>query len=157
MRAAPRSSGSVVLDASAMMALSSAEAGRDALVTAELARYANLGYGLYAPGVLIAETVFVLCGKLKSRSLSPADYQNAVAVFQRTMSSVSAPPGDDSALITRAEQTSSGYGCSRSADGIYIALAEELQLSGPVTILTFDRNMPAHPAAKAPTTTVRLL
>jgi hypothetical protein len=27
-------------------------------------------------------------------------------------------------LIARAEQIRSGYGCSRSADGIYIALAE---------------------------------
>jgi len=151
------SPGAVVLDANVVIALASSEAGRDALATAEIARYGSMGYPLFAPGVIIAETLYVLCGKLKSGSLSPTDYATAVAVFQRTMATVLPPPRGDSALIQRAEQISSGYGCSRSADGIYIALAEELQQSMPAVILTFDRDMPGQAASKAPSVTVQLL
>lgn len=151
------SPGAVVLDASVVIALASGEVGRDAIATAEIARYGSMGYQLFAPGVIIAETLYVLCGKHKSGSLSPTDYATAVAVFQRTMATVQPPPNGDVALIQRAEQISNGYGCSRSADGIYIALAEELQKSMPTIILTFDQHMPGQAASKAPSVTVQLL
>jgi predicted nucleic acid-binding protein len=73
------------------------------------------------------------------------------------MITVQPPPSGDVALIQRAEQISNGYGCSRSADGIYIALAEELQQSVQTVILTFDQNMPNQAASKAPSVTVQLL
>jgi predicted nucleic acid-binding protein len=117
--------GAVVLDANVTIALASNEPGRDALVTAAITHYAGLGYRLFTPGVIVAETLYILCGKLNSGSLSPTDYATAVATFRRTMTTVFPPPSRDFALIQRAEQISSSYGCSRSADGIYIALAEE--------------------------------
>ena len=149
--------GAVVLDANVVVALASGEAGRDGAVTAEIARYGNMGYELFAPGVLAAEGLYVLCGKLNSGSLSPSDYATAVAVLQRTMAPVLPPPNGDNALIQRAEQISSGYGCSRSADGIYIALAEELARTRPTVLLTFDRELPKQAAKQAPSVTVQLL
>lgn len=151
------SPGAVVLDANVVIALASAEVGRDTLVAAELAHYGSLGYQLFAPGVLISETLFVLCGKLNSGSLSPADYSAAVTVFQRTMASVLPSPGGDVALIRRSEQIGNGYGCSRSADSIYIALAEELEQTRVTVLLTFDRQLPGQAANKAPSVTVQLL
>ena len=151
------SPGAVVLDANVIIALASAEVGRDALVTAEIAHYGSLGYQLFAPGVLISETLYVLCGKLNSGSLSPTDYAVAVAVFQRTMTSVLPPPNGDAALIQRAEQIGNGYGCSHSADSIYIALAEELEQTRQTVLLTFDQQLPGQAANKAPTVTVKLL
>ena len=151
------SPGALVLDANVVIALVSGEVGRDALVTAEITRYGSLGYQLFAPGVLIAETLYVLCGKLNSGSLGPTDHAAAVAVFQRTMTTVLPPPSGDATLIQRAEQISSGYGCSRSADGIYIALAEELERTRPTVLLTFDKEIPKQAAKQASTVTVQLL
>ena len=149
--------GALVLDANVVIALASNEPGRDALVTAQITHYASLGYQLYAPGVIVAETLYILCGKLNSGSLSPSDYATAVATFHRTMMTVLPPPNGDVGLIQRAEQISSGYGCSRSADGIYIALAEELQQTQPTVLLTFDQELPKQAIKQAPTVNVQLL
>ncbi|MCW3094937.1 MAG: hypothetical protein JWL77_555 [Chthonomonadaceae bacterium] len=153
----PSSAGALVLDANVVIAISSKETGRDALATAEITNYVNLGYQLYAPGVIVAETLFVLCGKKNSGSLSLADYATAVVTFERVMASVLPPPNGDVSLIQRAEQIGNGYGCSRSADGIYIALAEELTATGPTELLTFDQGCPNQAAANAPTVTVKVL
>ena len=157
MTPAPSFAGSLVLDANVSIAICSKEAGRDALATAEITRYLRTGYHLFAPGVIVAETLYVLCGKRTSGSLSPADYATSVAAFERLMLSVSPPPGGDARLIRRAEQILAGYGCSRSADGIYIALAESLALTQPATLLTFDKELPKQVAKNAPTVRVHLL
>ncbi len=149
--------GAVAIDANVMIAVSSREAGRDVIATAELANYASLGYEWFAPGTIISETLYILCGKLNSGVLSPTDYATAVQTFARTMNSVLPPPSGDATLIQRAEQIGSGYGCSRSADGIYIALAEQLALSRPTVLLTFDTGLPKQAAMHAPTVTVHLL
>ena len=49
------------------------------------------------------------------------------------------------------------YGCSRSADGIYVALAEILAQTMPTVILTFDQNMQNQITRNAPTVTVQVL
>ena len=71
------------------------------------------------------------------------------------MASVLPPPNGEASLIHRAEQIGSGYGCSRSADGLYIALAEELTATRPTILLTFDQGLPNQAAANAPTVTVK--
>ncbi len=149
--------GAVTIDANVMIAISSREAGHDAVATAELGRYASLGYEWFAPGTIISETLYILCGKLNSGILSPADYATAVQTFARTMNSVLPPPTGDAALVLRAEQIGSGYGCSRSADGIYIALAEQLAQTQPTVLLTFDKGLPKQAAMHAPTVMVHLL
>jgi predicted nucleic acid-binding protein len=149
--------GALILDANIVIALSCVEPGRDVLVMAEVRSFAQLGYRLYAPGVVIGETLYVLCGKLNSGSLTPGDYSTAVEAFRRTMANVLPPPNGDAALIERAEQISSGYGCSRSADGIYIALAEELTRILPTVLLTFDKELPKQASNKGPSVTAKLL
>ena len=138
----PSNPGALVIDANITIALTAKETRREAKALAEMARYAQLGYEWFAPGVIIAETLYILCGKKQSGALSTFDYATAVLGFQTTMASIQPPPNGDRALIARAEQIGEGYGCSRSADGIYIALAEELSQTRPTVLLTFDQNMP---------------
>jgi len=143
----PVNPGAVAIDANVLIAISSHEAGRDAVATAELSRYVSLGYEWFAPGTIISETLYILCGKLNSGILSPADYMTAVQTFDRTMHSILPPPNGDAALVQR----------SRSADGIYIALAEQLAQTRPTVLLTFDKGLPKQAAMHAPTVTVHLL
>jgi len=153
----PSSAGALVLDANVVIAISSKETGRDALATTEITNYVNSGYRLYSPGVIVAETLYVLCRKKTNGSLSLSDYATAIATFERVMASVMPPPDGDISLIQRAEQIGSGYGCSRSADGIYIALAEQLTATGPTELFTFDRGCANQAAANAPRVTVKVL
>lgn len=73
------------------------------------------------------------------------------------MQGILPPPRGDASLITRAEEVRSGYGCSRSADGIYIALAEELARQGPTNLLTFDQDLENQAKQNAPTVSVHLI
>jgi hypothetical protein len=63
------------------------------------------------------------------------------------MSHVNPPPTGDRALIKRAEEIRGGLGCSRSADGIYLALAEELTKESATEVVTFDNGMKAQATA----------
>jgi predicted nucleic acid-binding protein len=67
------------------------------------------------------------------------------------------PSGGDASLLVRAEEVRSGYGCSRSTDGLYIALAEELARQCPVEILTLDEGYINQVANNAPSVKVNLL
>ena len=51
---------------------------------------------------------------------------NVLKSFEAQMKAILQPPGGDAALITKAEEMRKGYGCGRSADSIYLALAWEL-------------------------------
>ena len=84
----------------------------------------------------------VLCGKERRHALSPSEHAQAVAYFQMFMTGVLPPPNSDASLILRADQICSGYGCSHSADAIYIALAEELSQTYETRLLTFDGGLP---------------
>ena len=59
--------------------------------------------------------------------------------------------------MLRAEQIRSGYGCSHSADGLYIALAEQLGRSQPTTLLTLDAGLSKQAARNAATVIVDLI
>lgn len=151
------STGAVVIDGSVAIAISASETGRDQKASAELVRYATADYAFYAPGVIVAETLYVLCGKLQQGLLTLAEHAQAVSDFQTLMTKILPPPSGEAAIILRAEAMRSGYGCSRSADGIYIALAEELTKSMPTVVLTFDQSMGKQAASHAPTVNVELL
>jgi predicted nucleic acid-binding protein len=157
MASQPISFAAVVLDANVVIAIAAKETGRDVVATSEIARYAALGYDLYAPGALVTETLYALCNKVNEGTLSLADHAAAVGNFVRTMRTVKPPPSGDASLIQRAEQIRAGYGCSRSADGVYIALAEELALTIPTVLLTFDQGVPRQAASNATTVAVKLL
>ena len=57
----------------------------------------------------------------------------------------------------RANQICEGYGYSRSADALSIALAEELSQTTTTRLLTFDQGLPKQVAQNAPLVNVHLL
>jgi len=148
---------SLTIDANVLIALCAKERDKHAIADAELTRCAQAGYRFYAPGVVIAECLYVLCKKLEDSSLSPIDHAAAVADLCTYMGMILPPPQGDRALIARAEQIRSGYGCSRSADGLYLALTEELSGTGPAEFLTFDAGLQNQVRANAPSVVIRLL
>lgn len=103
------------------------------------------------------EVLSIFCKKLQDGLIDAATHQQAVEDFNDYMSVILPPPNGDAALIIRAEETRAGYGCSRSADGFYIALAEELGKAGTTELLTFDKGMVNQAAKNAPTVKVHLL
>jgi len=152
-----RAAGSLVVDANVVIAISAKEVGRASKAQEEINAFASVGYLLYAPGVFVAETQFALCRKFADGQLSAADYSRPLANFEMLAPAILPPPAGDVSLISRAQAISSGYGCSRSADALYIALAESLAATLPTVLLTFDADLPKQAASHAPTLTVKLL
>jgi predicted nucleic acid-binding protein len=148
---------SLIIDANVLIALCAKEVDKYAIADAQLTRFAQAGYRFYAPGVIIAECLYVLCKKLDGGSLSPADHASAVADLCTYMGMILPPPHGDRTLIARAEQIRSGYGCNRSADGLYLALAEELAVVSTSELLTFDAGLPNQAKANAPSVAISLL
>lgn len=153
----PVNPGAVVVDANIAVAISSREAVRDVTATAELSRYASLGFEWFAPGAIVTETLYALCQKHQAGLITSAEYQDAVNEFEILMASLLPPPDGEASLIQRAHAITSGYGCSRSADSVYIALGEILSVSRTTVILTFDKDLPKQAVRNAPTVTVHLL
>jgi predicted nucleic acid-binding protein len=149
--------GSIVVDANVLIAIVCNEANRVSVAHKELSHYASLGFGLYAPGVVVAECLYVICGKLNNGTLTPTAYQTAVNSFTAMMASILPPPDGDKCLIERAAQINDGYGCSRSADAIYIALAEKLTAINTTLLLTFDKELPKQAAKNSPLIVVKVL
>lgn len=149
--------GAVVIDANVAIAISSKEAGREPQANAELLRYSTAGYLFYAPGAIVAETLYILCGKLQQGALTVPEHAHAILTFETLMMNILPPPDGEVSLVRRAEAIRTSYGCSRSADGIYVALAEVLAQSMPTVILTFDQNMQNQITRNAPTVTVQVL
>lgn len=58
-------------------------------------------------------------------------------------------------LVTRAVEIRKTYGCSRSSDSLYIALAESLAGNHSVEIFTLDAGMTNQAAKNAPSVVVR--
>jgi predicted nucleic acid-binding protein len=148
---------SLIIDANVLIALCAKELDKYAVADAELTRRAQAGYVFYAPGVIVAECLYVLCKQLEVGSLSTADHAAAVADLCTYMGMILPPPGGDRTLVARAEQIRAGYGCSRSADGLYLALAEELTTSGSVELVTFDTHLPNQARVNAPSVSILLL
>jgi predicted nucleic acid-binding protein len=149
--------GAVIVDASVAIAISAKEVGREPKATAEMLLYSTAGYQFYAPGAIIAETLYILCGKLQQGLFTVAEHTQAVLDFEAVMVNILPPPDGEISLIARAEAIRTGYGCSRSADGIYIALAEALARTVPTVIVTFDQDMQNQVTRNAPTVSVHTL
>jgi predicted nucleic acid-binding protein len=147
----------VTLDASVVIGYCAKEPTKYSKAKAELERYSNDGWDFGAPGVLLSEALYVLCGKLLNNELSVAEHLLAVKNLEQLMLAVKGPPTGEAALVARAEKIRANYGCSRSADSIYLALAEELTGLGPAEIVTFDGSMANQAAANAPTVRVKHL
>ncbi len=154
---AAQSTGAVVLDANVLIALCAREQDKFSKAKTTFDDYLVQGWRYHAPAVLLAETLYILCGKLQNGELTPVSHAQAIQLLQRYLLLISPPPSGDFSLAARAEAIRQSYGCSRSADGIYIALAEELARYGPTELLTFDQGMVNQAAKNAPTVKVNLL
>jgi predicted nucleic acid-binding protein len=148
---------SVTLDASFIIGYCAKEPRRYAKARAELARYARGGGAFFAPGVAVSESLFVFCRKLQEGSLTAAEHTQALLSFGALMQAVQPPPGGEFSLIPRAEQIRATYGCSRSADSIYLALVEKLTSFGNAEIVTFDSRMSNQAKKNAPSVRVNFL
>jgi predicted nucleic acid-binding protein len=102
-----------------------------------------------------AEVLYILCQKHQGGTLTDKAYEEAVENFQDQMKAIITI--SDALLIKRAFEIQQSYGCSRSADGIYIALAEHLSNSYTVEIVTFDGGLVNQAAKNAPSVKVNVL
>ena len=147
----------VVVDANTMIALCAQEPLRYATAKAEIETYAQGGSLFYAPNIIVGESLYALRRKLTDSALTATEHAQAVQSLWVRMTAILPPPNGEASLILRAEQICAGYGASRSADALYIALAEELSQTGPTFLLTFDRDLPKQAARNAPLVNVHLL
>jgi predicted nucleic acid-binding protein len=152
----PSNTGAVVIDANVLIALCAKEP-TFTLVENTLADYASKGWLFYAPHVIVAEALYVFCLKLQNGSLTTITYDEAIQNFEDQMKAILLPPYGDIALLRRAKEIRDGYGCSRSSDSIYIALAEELSKTGLAEFLTLDKDVINQVARNAPSVMVNLL
>lgn len=131
--------GAVVVDANVLISLCSKEPLTFAQADAAFNDYGQQGWAYHAPNVIVAEVLFILCQKLQNGQLTETEHSEAIEFLMDYLTLIILPSAGDASLLPRAEEIRSGYGCSRSADGLYIALAEELTRSGRVELLTFDK------------------
>jgi predicted nucleic acid-binding protein len=153
----PSQPGAVIVDANVAVAISSKEAGRESLATTVLYKYAGQGYEWFAPGAIVTETLYALCQKRQAGLISATEHDDAVNSFEVLMGIIQSPPGGDAALVRRAYEICNNYGCSRSADAVYIALAEEMDKTRPTVLLTFDQGVPKQASKNALTVVVEVL
>ena len=106
---------------------------------------------------MVAEVIFVLCQKLADGSLTQPEYEKAIDVFGDYLKGIELSPNGEDSLLKRAVEIRQGYGCSRSSDGLYLALAEELAKTYDTEIATFDKGFINQAAKNAPTVKVNLL
>jgi len=147
----------VVIDACFAIGYCANEAGKFAKAKAALEGYSKNGWQFYAPGVMISECLFAMCRQVSDGKMTVAEHTIAVNDFIDFMGSVLPSPSGDASLINRAEQIRGTYGCSHSADAIYLALVEELAKSETAEVVTFDDGMDKLATANVPAVKVNLL
>jgi predicted nucleic acid-binding protein len=146
----------VVIDANILISICSKEQLTYPIADSAFKIYAQNGWDFFAPAVIVAEGIFALCNKLQAGVLTQAEYEQAIDFFVDYMQFIQTPI-DESALMKRAVEIRGNYGCSRSSDGLYIALTEELSQTRVTEILTFDQGMKNQIANCTPTVTLNLL
>lgn len=147
----------VIPDANVIISLCAREKGTYPTAKTAVDDYIKKGYEFFAPEVIVSEVIFVLCHKLTAGELTQSTHEKAIETLKDYMSFISAAPNGEASLIDRSIEIRSGYGCSRSSDGLYIALAEEMSSAYEIEILTFDKGMINQTAKNAPTVTINLL
>ena len=131
-----------VLDASVAVALSAPEPGRDAAAQRLLDEYEAAGRTVYAPGVIVNESLYVLCKKLGRGELDATNHALAVGRLERLLAGVEPPPNGDRGLVAPTARLASGLTCNKTNDSIYLALAEQLANRGEeVEVVTFDAGL----------------
>ena len=147
----------VVPDANVLIGLCAKETNK--LKTAETAfkDYTHKGYEFFAPNVLVTEVIFVLCQKQMDGSLTQLEYEEALITFADYLKGIVLTPNGEASLIDRAVEIRDGYGCTRSSDAFYIALAEDLAKTYNTEHLIFDKGFVNQATKNAPTVKIKLL
>lgn len=140
---------SVVIDANVVIALCAKEPDKQLNAEKKINEYASGGSHFFAPGVIVAECLYIFCKKLTDGVITAIEHGLAIQAFIAMMAMIDPPPSGDKSLIQRAEEIRKTYGCSHSADGIYLALAEELSKTGTTEVVTFDKGMKNQAAASS--------
>lgn len=153
----PSKTDAVIIDANILIAICGKEQGKSQTAELAMADYAAKGWFFYAPSVIVSEVLYVLCRKFQDGALTKSDYDDSIVDFTDQLKGISPPPNGEASLAERAEEIRQGYGCSRSSDSLYIALAEELAVWGNAELLTFDKGFVNQVAKNAPTVTINLL
>ncbi|MBP6823445.1 MAG: type II toxin-antitoxin system VapC family toxin [Acidobacteria bacterium] len=146
----------VVIDANVLIGICTKETKEQTARTA-LASYITRKWKFYAPNAIIPEFLHIACKKVDEGKLTVAEYEKAVEDFNDYMDVIFTPPNGDAPLIKRASEIRQGYGCSRSSDSLYVALAEELSKHGSIELLTFDAGLVNQAAKNAPSVKIHLL
>ena len=147
----------VVIDANVLIGICAKEINKVLEATAVINEYSASGSLFYAPSVIAAEVLYILCNKRQSGELTESGHARAIKYLEAYMSMILPPPNGDTSLIVRANEILSGYGCSHSTDCLYIALAEDLAKTNEVELLTFDKGLEKQVAHKALSVKVHLL
>lgn len=145
-----------VIDASILVSIASKETPTHLPAEAAFKAYSQNGWEFFAPNVIVPEVMFALCQKLTGELLTGPEYEQAVESFLDYMTIISTRD-DGTDLVKRAIEIREGYGCSRSSDGLYIALAEDLAKTRTVELFTLDRGMVNQAAKNAPSVVVKVL
>ncbi len=145
-----------VIDASILVSIAAKETATHLTAEDAFKAYSQNGWKFFAPNVIVAEVMFALCQKLAAGILTGAEYEKAVESFLDYMTIISMP-NDETDLVKRAVEIRETYGCSRSSDSLYIALAEDLAKTRTVELLTLGRGMTNQAAKNAATVTVKVL
>ncbi len=148
----PTTNSIAIPDANILIAISAKEP-KQSIAEKALETYANDGWEFYAPNIIVAEVLYILCQKHQGGTLTDKAYEEAIQNFQDQMKAIKTMSDVD--LIQGAFEIQQSYGCSRSADSIYIA--EHLAQSNTVEIVTFDGGLVNQAAKNAPTVKVNVL
>ena len=103
---------SVVIDANVAIAICAKEPDKLARAEAKIKEYAGKGCNFYAPGVMVAECLYVFCRKLKDGVLTPTEHTSVVLRFISMMGAIGPPPTGDRSLIKRAEEFRGPWGAA---------------------------------------------
>lgn len=147
----------VVPDANILISLCSKEQLTFQIAEQAFDDYVQNGWEFFAPNIIVAEVQYVLCQKLSKGILTQNEHEEAIEFFENYMSAILPPENGEVSLIKRAEEIRETYGCSRSADSLFIALAEELSQTRTTELLTFDKGFINQTVKNAPTVQINLL
>ena len=145
-----------VVDANILVSITAKEGRTHIIAENAFKAYSQNGWIFFAPNVIVAEVLFALCQKRSAGILTEAEYDGAIEAFVDYMTIIS-PPNDEADLVKRAVKIGETYGCSRSSDSLYIALAEDLAKTKTVELFTLDRGMINQAAKNAVAVTVNVL
>lgn len=147
----------VVVDANVLIALCTKEKLTFQTAQTAFTNYVKNGWEFFAPNIIVAEVLYVLCEKHSQSLLTDLEHGEAVEFLKDYMSAFNPPENGEHFLIERAVEIRESYGCSRASDSLYIALAEELTKTRTTELLTFDKGFVNQIAKNASTVNLNLL